>query len=308
MMTIEKRYEIKSNMKMKIQNFLFLALTLTFLGCENADYIRNNDGLIYRIIRTGEGEKITPKTYLKIHQSLEVGDSLFYSTFGKIPSYGLFDSILSPTHDFLDIINEMSVGDSAIVIRSIDTLAKRGALELSDVFKKGGKMKVKIKILDSYDTEDKLQEDRQKEFDAYKKGEIEALANWLEKQNIKGTKRIPEGIFIKTEKEGTGIEIDSAMQVTVNYTGSLLNGTVFDSNVDSTFEHMEPYKFTVGLRQVIEGWDIALKNMKVGEKASVFIPSILAYGMQGSGLIIPPYSHLKFDLEVLSAEISAPTE
>lgn len=286
----------------KIRNFLFLVLATAFLGCENADYIRNRDGLIYRIIKTGDGELITPKTYLKIHQSLEVGDSVFYTTFGKIPSYGLFDSILTPTHDFLDIIDEMRVGDSAIIIRSIDTLSKRGALQLNEVFKKGGTMKVKIKILASYDSEDKLTEDRQMEFEAFRTAEIEELGNWLEKQKISGIKKIPEGVFIKTEKEGSGIEIDSAMQVAVNYTGSLLNGKVFDSNLDSTFEHVEPFKFTVGFRQVIEGWDIAIRNMKVGEKAKVYIPSLLAYGMQGSAPIIPPYNHLVFDLEVLAAE------
>jgi FKBP-type peptidyl-prolyl cis-trans isomerase FkpA len=302
-MTITDFFNEMTNIMEKIiQRIFFLVLTTACIGCENADYIRNEDGLIYRIINAGEGEKITHKTYLKIHQSMEVGDSVFYSTFGKIPSYGLFDSLPNPTHDFLDIIDQMRVGDSAIIIRSVDTLSKRGALQLNDVFRKGGKMKVKIKILALYDTEDQLQEDRQREFEAYKKREIEELATWLEKQNIKGFRKAPEGVFIKTENEGSGIKVDSTMQVTVNYTGSLLNGTVFDSNVDSTFEHVEPFKFAVGLRQVIEGWDIALKNMKVGEKAKIYIPSLLAYGMQGSGSKIPPYSHLMFDVEVLAAE------
>jgi FKBP-type peptidyl-prolyl cis-trans isomerase FkpA len=98
------------------------------------------------------------------------------------------------------------------------------------------------------------------------------------------------------------------MNVTVNYTGRLLNGEVFDSNVDSTFGHMEPFKFTTGFRQVIEGWDIAVRAMKVGEKAKVYIPSMLAYGMQGSGSKIPPYSHLVFDIEVLSAEVFEPEQ
>jgi FKBP-type peptidyl-prolyl cis-trans isomerase FkpA len=291
-----------------VQKLLLLILLAGIFGCGNADYVRNSDGLIFRVIPTGKGDLIKPKYFLKIHQSMEVGDSLFYSTFGKVPSYGLFDSMQVATHDFLDILYLMRKGDSAIVIRSVDTLVKRGALQYNEVFKKGGRMKVKIKVLEIFSTEEALQEDRNKEFDAFKKRDIEELKSWAATQNIKDVRSLPQGVLIKTEKAGSGDSIDSAMQVTVNYTGSLLNGKVFDSNVDSSFGHAEPFKFVVGMRQVIEGWDLAVKDMKVGEKARIFIPSHLAYGMQGSGPSIPPYSHLIFDIEVLKSEEYKPEE
>jgi FKBP-type peptidyl-prolyl cis-trans isomerase len=288
----------------QVQGFFLLFLAVSFLGCENYDYVRNPDGLIYRIIQTGDGNFVKPKDFLKIHQSLEVGDSIFYSTFGKIPSYGLFDSMQSASHDFLDILHLMRVGDSAIVIRSVDTLVKKGTLQYNELFRKGGSIKVNIKVLNIFPNQEQMEKDRTEVFETHKQMEIKELKDWIDGQNIKEIRGPFRGVFIKTEKPGNGVKIDTAMEVTVNYTGSLLNGKVFDSNVDSLFEHSGPFKFVVGSRSVIEGWDIALLEMKVGEKAKIYIPSHLAYGINGSGPVIKPFSHLIFEIEVLNANLA----
>lgn len=275
---------------------------MALIGCGNADYIRNNDGLIYRIIKTGKGEFVQPKTYLKVHQSAGTNDTIFFSTFSKVPAYGYFDSMPGPSHDFLDILPIMRVGDSAILIRSVDTLVKRGVVQYNETFRKGATIKVFVKVLGAYATEDEMNEDRQKEFDAYKKREIADLEAHISKLNAANKiDKLPEGVFVITEKQGTGAQIDSGMNVSVNYTGSLLDGSVFDSNVDSTFGHTEPFKFTVGSKQVIEGWDLGIKKLNVGSKGKIFIPSMLGYGIQGSGPKLPPYSNLMFDIEVLAA-------
>lgn len=87
--------------------------------------------------------------------------------------------------------------------------------------------------------------------------------------------------------------------VSVNYTGKLSDGTVFDSNVDQKFRHVEPFQFTLGAGQVIPGWEKGIVGMKVGEKKTLVIPPEDAYGSNGMGPI-PPNATLTFDVELLA--------
>jgi len=84
-------------------------------------------------------------------------------------------------------------------------------------------------------------------------------------------------------------------QLTMHYTGKLSNGRKFDSSVDRN----KPFQFTLGVGQVIAGWDEGLSGMCVGEKRTLVIPPDLAYGEQGVGAVIPPCSVLVFDVELL---------
>ena len=106
------------------------------------------------------------------------------------------------------------------------------------------------------------------------------------------------GLQITTTQQGTGDGAVNGDKVTVNYTGMLTDGTVFDSNVDPKFQHVQPFTFTLGAGQVIAGWDQGVLGMKVGEKRHLVIPANLAYGSQGAGALIPPNSTLAFDVEV----------
>lgn len=87
--------------------------------------------------------------------------------------------------------------------------------------------------------------------------------------------------------------------VSVNYTGRLEDGTVFDSNVDPKFNHVEPFVFTLGAGQVIPGWDKGIVGMKVGEKKTLTIPPEDAYGANGVPGAIPPNATLIFDVELI---------
>ena len=88
--------------------------------------------------------------------------------------------------------------------------------------------------------------------------------------------------------------------VAMNYTGRLENGTVFDSNVDPNFKHVEPFVFTLGGGQVIAGWDKGIVGMKVGEKKTLTIAPQDGYGASGIPGVIPPNSTLIFDVELLA--------
>lgn len=85
----------------------------------------------------------------------------------------------------------------------------------------------------------------------------------------------------------------------MNYTGSLTNGTVFDSNVDPKFNHVTPFEFKLGAGQVIKGWDEGLLGMKVGEKKTLTIPPEKGYGAQAVSTI-PANSTLIFDVELVA--------
>jgi FKBP-type peptidyl-prolyl cis-trans isomerase FkpA len=84
--------------------------------------------------------------------------------------------------------------------------------------------------------------------------------------------------------------------VSMHYTGWLTNGKKFDSSVDRN----EPFNFTLGVGQVIPGWDQGIEGMQVGGKRKLTIPSKLAYGEMGAGDIIPPSATLVFEVELLT--------
>ncbi|RLC32501.1 hypothetical protein DRH13_01655 [Candidatus Woesebacteria bacterium] len=98
---------------------------------------------------------------------------------------------------------------------------------------------------------------------------------------------------------GEGKEATTGAKITVNYTGTLTDGTKFDSSLDRD----EPFTFVFGVGQVIPGWDEGLVGMKVGGKRNLTIPSDMAYGEAGAGDVIPPNATLIFEVELLEVEV-----
>ena len=103
-------------------------------------------------------------------------------------------------------------------------------------------------------------------------------------------------LMIQDVVVGTGATAAVGDTLTVNYTGTLQDGTKFDSSLDPG---RAPYTFVLGAGQVIAGWDEGLVGMRVGGKRRLTIPPSLAYGSQGRGSI-PPNATLIFDIDLLS--------
>jgi FKBP-type peptidyl-prolyl cis-trans isomerase len=106
---------------------------------------------------------------------------------------------------------------------------------------------------------------------------------------------VVQEIKIEIIKEGEGEAVKSGDQITVNYVGTLEDGTVFDSSI----ERGQPFPFTVGMNSVIQGWEIGVLGMKVGETRKLTIPPQLAYGERGVSGVIPPNSSLIFEISLL---------
>jgi FKBP-type peptidyl-prolyl cis-trans isomerase len=104
----------------------------------------------------------------------------------------------------------------------------------------------------------------------------------------------PEGLTVVDIEVGTGDEAVKGKTISVHYTGRLQSGQKFDSSLDRG----QPFKFNLGARQVIQGWDLGFAGMKVGGKRQLTLAPEMGYGDQDLG-VIPPNSTLVFDVELL---------
>jgi len=127
----------------------------------------------------------------------------------------------------------------------------------------------------------------------YKSKELAELEQYLIDNNITVQPR-ESGLYYIETLEGQGDLPVSGDTLTVDYKGQLINGFVFDSTMTRG-----PFIFQLGVDPVIPGWEEGISLMKKGGKATLIIPSSLAYGANGSGLSIPPYATLVFDVDLV---------
>lgn len=106
----------------------------------------------------------------------------------------------------------------------------------------------------------------------------------------------PSGLTYQDLAEGSGAAAKKGDEVSVHYTGWLMDGTKFDSSKDRD----EPFEFPLGAGHVIKGWDEGVEGMKIGGRRKLTIPPSLGYGARGAGGVIPPNATLQFEVELLA--------
>jgi FKBP-type peptidyl-prolyl cis-trans isomerase FkpA len=262
-------------------------------------------GLEFKIVTHGAGGRkpvVTDRTELFIH--VHVDDSVIFDSRKMYnPIKPVPVPIAAPKFkgDPMEGFMLMAAGDSAVMRLSVDSMKKAGN-QLMPWMKEGAGQKIEYDVF-MVAVRTEAEEKKANEESAGKQKGIDEkmLKDYFEKNNIKASKTA-SGLYYVVTRDGTGPEGKAGQMFSVNYTGRLLNGKTFDSNTDTAFHHPEPFSVEIGKGNVIRGWDEGLQLLKAGSKATLYIPSGLAYGPQDKGAQIPANSILVFDVEILSIE------
>lgn len=168
----------------------------------------------------------------------------------------------------------------------VDTIAQGDTIESVEILRIGAE----AENFDAQTAFIQFEADKQKRMEAQKAAQAAALAEITE-----GFTQTESGLFYSIEEKGEGEQPQKGNTVKVHYKGELLDGTVFDSS----FKRNQPIEFSIGVGQVIPGWDEGIALLTKGAKATLIIPSDLAYGSAGAGGVIPPNATLKFEVELV---------
>jgi FKBP-type peptidyl-prolyl cis-trans isomerase FkpA len=222
-------------------------------------------------------------------------DSVIFSTYTE--NMGPFQQTVSaPTFngDPMEGYVMLGEGDSAIFLMPADSAFKNQPYP--PFAKKGDYIKIGVSVLSIMSKE---QYDNKKLAEAKLQTDMEraTIEEYLAKNNLTA-QQTASGLYYVVEKQGDGKRAQSGDSVTVNYTGKLLDGTVFDSSLNPG---RTPLTFPLGAGRVIKGWDEGIALFNVGGKGILIIPSPLGWGTHASGLI-PANSVTIFDIELLKVE------
>lgn len=258
------------------------------------------EGMKYRfVIQDKPGRKPAMGDQVKIHYVVKTD-----SGFNIINTYRpenpvtmtMSNNIVGGLHKALAM---MSPGDSAIFMIKSDSFFKN-ATRLPVHVHSGRMLTCTIKML-QLKTADQVKKEREAaQQEALKKAGSRLGADTLMIREYLTTNKInaqrtASGLYYIIDKPGEGPLPLAGQQVSVHYTGTLLDGRKFDSSRDRG----QPFSFTIGRHQVISGWDEGIALLNKGAKARLFIPSPMAYGGRAAGPIIQPNSILIFDVELM---------
>ena len=200
--------------------------------------------------------------------------SQFFITHVESPWLDYKHTVFGNVIDGMNVVNSISQNDEIISVKINAVGDKAKAFDAAKAFENFNKSKA-----------DRIEKE--------KENELKIL-----KDLSKGFSKTSSGLLYKFEKENNTHKPSNGNRVKVHYKGMLLDGTVFDSS----FKRNQPIEFTLGVGQVIKGWDEGISLLGIGDKASFIIPSDLAYGASGAGGVIPPNATLVFEVELISAE------
>ena len=298
-------------------SYVCLLAVIMLSACKQS-FKKGEMGLEYKIISSGNGEKLNMGDFMQIHlgQYYNNGktDSLMNdsrTTTG--PVIETVDTTTMPPAYF-KILTQLKKGDSLVIRVLTDSAFAKYPGSMPPFFKKGNYLITTVKLLNVFKTREQADSARTAEAAlmmqrdsinniAIMAKDDKTLTEYFAKNNIKTVKGAL-GTYVEIIQPGTGPNIDTSVVVKTNYTGKTMDGKMFDSNTDPSKGHVEPFSVNMtndmSLGQgVIRGWTDGMKLLNKGAKAKFYIPSPLAYGKQQMGEDIKPNSILVFDIEIL---------
>lgn len=171
----------------------------------------------------------------------------------------------------------------------VDAITQDDKIESIEIIRVGTDAE-NFKAVESFRKFEGAREQKIAQEKAKQEAELDKIASGFKKTN--------SGLRYQIIQKGKGAKAEKGKNISVHYKGQLADGTVFDSS----YQRKQPIDFTVGIGQVIKGWDEGLQLLQVGDKARLVIPSDLAYGSQGAGGVIPPNATLIFDVELMDVK------
>lgn len=168
----------------------------------------------------------------------------------------------------------------------VDAIAQSDSINALQIIRQGDEAQ-KWNAVEAFRTFEGSRAKREAAERAEAEARLEKLAAGFEKTD--------SGLRYQMIQKGNGAQAQKGKKVSVHYSGQLENGKVFDSS----YSRKKPIEFTLGIGQVIDGWDEGIALLKVGDKARFVIPPHLAYGTGGAGGVIPPNAVLVFDVELM---------
>lgn len=286
---------------------LFFPLTLLLMGMMMFSCgLLNNDSEEFKFTESGVGYKFyvenesasTPEigSFLTLRLTYGSEDSVFYSS-DFIPEGVMKLPMSEPQYegDLFEALSMMHVGDSASFLLDAESffLQTAGFPEVPEFAQGVEDLLFNVK-LEQVQTEAELQAETEMQMAEAQSLEQVQMQEYIDENNITA-QPTESGMYYVEHKKGTGPKPKAGDKVKVHYTGMLLDGTKFDSSVDRG----QPFEFTLGVGQVIRGWDEGIAMMNVGSEATFILPSHMAYGERGAGRDIPPFAPLVFEVELI---------
>ena len=277
-------------------------------------YKQTKTGLYYKFVKQNKkGQQVQKGDVLVAEVTMRFNNDTIFSNAGDPQrimqvSEGMFDG------DLPEGLLMLHTGDIASFAISADTMAKFFPNQMPPKYVPGNGDKIYYDIaLADIVTADELEQEKNnftEEMEKRKAEEPVALEKYIKENNITTTPT-SDGLYIIVKKKGNGAKVAVGKEVAINYTGRLLDGTIFDSSVEKDAREgniyndrrpYEPLTYVVGQMSLIPGWEEGIKGQPAGTQLRLIIPSSLGYGAQGASNTIPPYSPLVFDLEIVSVK------
>jgi FKBP-type peptidyl-prolyl cis-trans isomerase len=269
-------------------------------------------GLEYNLLRhSKDARKAMPGDFMAMYLNYAVQrngvDSIVFSSAMRDAQGKMLIQITESTYkgDIIDALAQLSLGDSARIVVRADSFFINSVKtpKLPPFVRSNEMLYFNVGVAELMNEKELAQ--KQAEAEAKEQAEMMTLKEKqiTELQKYFAEKGIPaeqdeNGLFIAVIDPGLGIPPSSGKTVNVHYTGTLINGSKFDSSVDRG----QPFSFALGKGEVIQGWDLGIAKLKPGGKAILGIPSYLGYGSRSMGKAIPANSILIFEVQLISYE------